>query len=606
MSLSVPPGSSGSKSLSVNSEGITELHNAVIRFAGNSQDGIQTIGGFLARLAGRSSREVMTYMTIPSTISGGPSIFQVHLGSGEILSAGDESDFLFAFYQHSYDDHIGSLRPGGICIYDSDHVESIDNEIDAIQIGIPITSTTVEAIGGSARDRGKNLFVLGLVTSFFKLKKEKVVSLVERQFGRKSEDVLRNAMLAFDAGFAYPIGDLLNLEFELQEGKKLGEDKVTTDGNTALTLGLLAGGVRYGAAYPITPWSTIMEQLRVELPKYGGLFVQAEDELAAVAMALGFSYAGHLSVTGSAGPGLSLKMEALSYATMAELPLIVINVQRGGPSTGLPTSVEQSDLMQAIYGSHGDSPRIVLAPKNVADCFYIAVEACELAKRYSCPVIILTDQSLASRIEAFDQPDLPSLVCDPSLDQEPRDENFKPYPLDGLTRHAPPGTRMEAGKYPVVTGLEHDEWGHPSGNPGMHMKMTRRRREKIKDFGRTLSLPEVFGDASGSILIVGWGSTWGPIREAVMRMREQGMKAGAMHFRHLHPMPNGVEEIFALFDHVVVVEMNDEGLYGYGQFATLLRARYCDPKIQSVCKTDGLNYKVIEIMESVSAIINAS
>ncbi|HQW29634.1 MAG TPA: 2-oxoacid:acceptor oxidoreductase family protein, partial [Verrucomicrobiales bacterium] len=295
-----------SKRPSANAEGVTELQDAVIRFAGNSQDGIQTIGGFLARLAGRSSREVMTYMTIPSTISGGASIFQVHLGSGEVLSAGDDADFLFAFYQHSYDSHIGSLRPGGICIYDSDHVEVIKTDADVIHVGVPITTTTVEAIGGSARDRGKNLFVLGLVTQIFKLNKAKIVSLVERQLGRKSEDVLRNAMLAFDAGFAYPVGDLMGLEFDLKQGKIQGADKVTTDGNTALTLGLLAGGVRYGAAYPITPWSTIMEQLRVELPKYGGLFVQAEDELAAVSIALGFAYSGHTAVTGSSGPGLSL------------------------------------------------------------------------------------------------------------------------------------------------------------------------------------------------------------------------------------------------------------------------------------------------------------
>ncbi len=583
---------------------VIDLQNAVIRFAGNSQDGIQTIGGFLARLAGRSSREVMTYMTIPSTISGGPSIFQVHLGSGEVLSAGDESDFLFAFYQHSYDSHIGSLKSGGICIYDSDQVEQLKSDGDFLHIGIPITSTTVEAIGGSARDRGKNLFVLGLVTQLFKLQKEKIVSLVERQFGRKSEDILRNAMLAFDAGFAYPIGDLTGLEFTLREGLSTGADKVTTDGNTALTMGLLAGGVRYGAAYPITPWSTIMEQLRVELPKYGGIFVQAEDELAAVSMALGFAYAGHTAVTGSSGPGLSLKMEALSYATMAELPLVVVNVQRGGPSTGLPTSVEQSDLMQAIYGSHGDCPRIVLAPQNVGDCFYIAVEACEIARRYSCPVLILTDQALATRIEAFAQPDLAAFVREPVLDQETRGEDFLPYPLNGPTRHAPPGTVMGGGKYPVVTGLEHDEWGHPSGSPEMHARMTARRREKIKEFGRTLPLPEVFGDAEGDVLLIGWGSSRGPIREAVMRMREQGKKAAAIHLRHLSPMPGGLDTLFANYEDVVVVEMNDEGLYGYGQLATLLRARYCDPKIRSVCKTDGLNFKIREILERVESLIH--
>ncbi len=589
------------------SDGITELQNAVIRFAGNSQDGIQTIGGFLAKLAGRSSRDVMTYMTIPSTISGGPSIFQVHLGSGDVLSAGDESDFLVAFYQHSYDDHIESLKDGGICIYDSDHVEEVKlGERGIIHVGIPITGTTVEAIGGSARDRGKNIFVLGLVTQLFKIKKENLVSLIEKQLGRKGDGVLRNAMLAFDAGFCYPIGDVIGRQFDLKAGTGDGDDKVTTDGNTSLTLGLLAGGVRYGAGYPITPWTTVMEQLRGELPKYGGLFVQCEDELAAVSMAIGFAYSGHTAVTGSSGPGMSLKMEALGYATMAELPLVVINVQRGGPSTGLPTSVEQSDLMQAVYGSHGDTPRIVIAPKNVEDCFYTAVEACELAREYSCPVIVLTDQALATRIEAFEQPDLSSVVIEPVLDQETRGEDFKPFPLDGLTRHAPPGTAMSAGKYPVVTGLEHDEWGHPSGNPEMHQCMNARRRDKLKTLGEKLDLPEVSGESSGDVLLVGWGSTWGPIREAVSRLTERGAAVGMMHLRHLNPMPNGIEEIFAAFKHIVVVELNDEGLYGNGQMATLLRARYCDPKISSMCKTDGLTFKVRDIVEKVNSLIEPS
>ncbi len=576
-----------------------ELQNAVIRFAGNSQDGIQTIGGLLARLAGRSAREVMTYMTIPATISGGPSIFQVHLGSGEVLSAGDESDFLFAFYQHSYDNHISSLRAGGICIYDSDEVKEIQADRNAVHVALPLTSTVVEVLGGSARDRGKNIFVLGLVTQMFKLDREKIVGLISKQFGGKSEDILRNALLAFDAGYAYPIGNLLGEDFVMQEGRGAQVDKVTTDGNTALVMGLLAGGVRYGSAYPITPWSSVMEQLRTELPKYGGLLVQAEDELAAVSIAIGFAYSGHLAVTGSSGPGLSLKMEALSYATMAELPLVVVNVQRGGPSTGMPTSVEQSDLLQAIYGSHGDCPRIVLAPKNVADCFYIAVEACRLAKEYSCPVFILSDMALSSRIEAFEQPDLSEFVHEYPLDLSARDTSFKPYPLDGRTHHAPPGSVMQGEKYPVVTGLEHDEWGHPSANPANHQKMTDRRRDKIKACGATLPLPEVYGDESGDALLIGWGSTWGPIREAVGRLKESGKKVAAMHFRHLHPMPNGLEEVFARYKHVIVIEMNDEGLYGYGQFATLLRARYCDPKIVSVCKTDGLNYKVRDIVARV-------
>lgn len=579
-----------------------ELQNAVIRFAGNSQDGIQSIGAFLAKLAGRSAREVMTYMTIPSTIAGGPSIFQVHLGSGEVLSPGDEADFLFAFYQHSYDDHLNSLKDGGICIYDTDHVEEVKkDERGILHVGLPITSITVEAIGGSARDRGKNIMVLGLVAQIFQLNREKLSTLIEKQFGRKGEGVFRNAMLAFDAGYAYAVGDLLGGDFDLKEGTGAKEGKMTTDGNTALTYGLLAGGVRYGAGYPITPWSSIMELLRSELPKYGGLFVQAEDELAAVSLAMGMSFAGHLAITGSSGPGLSLKMEALSYATMAELPLIIVNVQRGGPSTGLPTSVEQSDLMQAIYGSHGDSPRIVIAPRNVEDCFYVAVEACELAKKYSCPVIILTDQGLATRIEAFKEPDLDSIVVEVKPDLSERPEDWSPYPIDGATVHAPPGSPMAGGKYPVVTGLEHDEWGHPSGSPEVHAKMNARRREKIKKVADNIPLPKVCGEESGDTLIVGWGSTWGPIREATLRAQEKGLSVSSIHIRHVHPLANGLETIFDNFKDIVVVEMNDEGLYGNGQLATLLRARYCNPNIRSVCKTDGLNFKIKEILAGIDA-----
>ena len=575
-----------------------DIKDAVIRLAGNSQDGIQTVGGFLARLAGRSAQDVMTYMTIPSTISGGASIFQVRIGSGEVLSPGDEADFLVAFYQESYENHLGALREGGVCIYDSDHVEPDTSDKRFTFVGVPMTSTTVEAIGGSARDRGKNIFVLGLLTNLFDLNRDKLVKIIEAQFKRKHESVLRNAMLAFDSGYAYETGNVLHKSYAFEPGEAEEENRITTDGNTALTYGLLAAGVRYGAGYPITPWSSIMETLRTELPKYGGVFIQSEDELAAISSAIGFSYSGHIAVTGSSGPGLSLKMEALGYACMAELPLIVINVQRGGPSTGLPTSVEQSDLMQAIYGSHGDSPRVVLAPKDVEDCYYIALEACKIAKEFSTPVIILTDQSLSSRIEAFSEPDI-SEIQEPELNLETKPADFRPYPLESQTMHAPPGTKMAEGKYPVVTGLEHDEWGHPSSNPELHQKMTNRRRDKLKRLASSLSQPEIYGENSGDVLLIGWGSTWGPIREAVHASKENGQKVSSIHLRHIHPMPNGIEEIIDNFEKALVVEMNDEGLYGYGQLATLLRARYSNPKILSLTKTNGLGFKVSEILEGI-------
>jgi 2-oxoglutarate ferredoxin oxidoreductase subunit alpha len=576
------------------------IDDAVIRLAGNSQDGIQSAGAFLARLAGRSDQDVMTYMTIPATISGGPSIFQVRMGTGEVLSAGDEADFLVAFYQHSYQDHIDFLKEGGVLLYDSDNVEPNLDDKRFVYVGVPITGLTVEALGGTAKDKGKNIFVLGLIAKIFHLNVEKLASLIKEKFAGKDESVANTAIMAFTAGYAYPVGNVLSKQYQFEHiAKEPGApDQITMDGNQALAYGLIAAGVRYGAGYPITPWSSVMETLRREFPKYGGLFVQAEDELGAVSIALGFSYSGNLAITGSAGPGISLKTEAIGWASMAEIPLIICNIQRGGPSTGLPTNVEQSDLHQAIYGGHGDSPRVVLAAKTVEDCFYTAIEAARIARKYSTPVFILSDTSLATRIEAFDEPKLSELMQNPKPDLTPLDSH-KPYALDKITKHAPPGTPIRDGKYPLISGLEHDELGHPTGSPKLHMAMTAKRRNKLRQLAEEIPVPEVFGDAEGETLLVGWGSTYGPIHDAVKRAREHGEKIAAIHLRHLHPLPNGLEKIFSKFKRIVVVEMNDQGVYGFGQLATILRARYCEPKIESVTKTDGLTYRVREILEGV-------
>lgn len=582
----------------VTAEGVAlqRIEDAVIRLAGNSQDGIQSAGAFLARLAGRSAQEVMTYMTIPATISGGPSIFQVRMGTGEVLSAGDDADFLVAFYQHSYQDHIDFLREGGVLLYDSDNVEPNLEDKRFVYVGVPITGLTIEALGGTAKDKGKNIFVLGLIAKIFNLDTEKLKKLISEKFAGKDESVANTALIAFQAGYAYPVGNVLARQYQFNQVEKPGgRAQITMDGNQALAYGLIAAGVRYGAGYPITPWSSVMEVLRRELPKYGGIFVQAEDELASIALALGFSFSGNLAVTGSSGPGISLKTEAIGWASMAEIPLLIVNVQRGGPSTGLPTNVEQSDLFQAIYGGHGDSPRVVIAARNVEDCFYIAVEAARIARKYSTPVLILSDGSLATRIEAFDEPDLSSVMQDPKPDLTPR-QTYKPYDLERITQHIAPGTRILDGKYPLISGLEHDEAGHPTGSPKMHMAMTAKRRAKLQKLAEELPLPEIFGDPEGETLLVGWGSTYGPIHDAVKRARKAGENISAIHLRHLHPLPNGLEKIFANFKRIVVVEMNDQGLYGFGQLATILRARYCETKISSVTKTDGLTYRVREIL----------
>jgi 2-oxoglutarate ferredoxin oxidoreductase subunit alpha len=582
---------------------VSKVTEAVIRIAGNSQDGIQAIGGFLARLAGRSEQEVMTFMTIPSTISGGPSIFQVRIGSGEVLSSGDDADVLLCFYQHSYEGHVSSLKKGGIVLYDSDHVEVKEEWTKEFRhIGIAISSLTVEAIGGTAKDKGKNIYSLGLIAKMFDLNVEKLEKLIGERFTGKDPSILNTALSAFHAGYKHPLDGIYEM-FRFTDSAKKDGHQIVMNGNDALGYGLIAAGVRFGAGYPITPWSDIMELLRRELPKYGGSFIQTEDEIAAVSMAMGASYAGRVAVTGSSGPGIALKTEAIGWGVMAEMPLIIVDVQRGGPSTGMPTNVEQSDLNIAINGGHGDSPRVVLAPANVEDCFYTAIEAVNIARKYSVPVFILSDQAIATRIEAFVEPDLKAVCQDISPDLTPVADH-KPYDLskpDGITQHVAPGTKILSGKYPIATGLEHDELGHPTGSPKLHMQMSAKRRKKLQALAATLPTPKIYGPPEGNVLLVGWGCTQGPIKESVDRARAAGDSVSSIHIKHLNPLPPGLENIFSGFHHVFVVEINDEGLYGFGQLGGLLRARYCDPKIRGINKTDGLPWKVKEITAAVAA-----
>ena len=316
-------------------------------------------------------------------------------------------------------------------------------------------------------------------------------------------------------------------------------------------------------------------------------------------MALGASYAGRVAVTGSSGPGISLKTEALGWGVMAEMHLVIIDVQSGGPSTGMPTNVEQSDLNIAVFGGHGDSPRVVVAPANVEDCFYIAIEAVNIARQYSVPVVILTDQAIATRIEAFTEPDLEKVCQDISPDLSPVLDH-KPYDLSaagGVTHHVAPDTRILSGKYPIATGLEHDELGHPTGSPKLHTQMVAKRRKKLQALGASFPVPTIYGPPEGNVLLVGWGSTQGPIKEAVDRARAAGDSVSSIHLKYLNPLPPGLENIFSGFNHVFVVEMNDEGLYGYGQLGGLLRARFCDPRIRGINKADGLTWKVRDILE---------
>jgi 2-oxoglutarate ferredoxin oxidoreductase subunit alpha len=464
-------------------------------------------------------------------------------------------------------------------------------------VGVPISTLTVEAIGGTSKDKGKNLYALGLLAKIFDLNVPKLDTLVNERFGGKDASVATNALAAFHAGYHHSLDSVVKT-FQFSETAGTKRRQVVMNGNEAIAYGLITAGVRFGAAYPITPWSDIMELMRRELPKYGGTFMQCEDEISAICMAIGSSYSGRVAVTGTSGPGLSLKAEAIGWAVMAEIPLVIVDVQRGGPSTGLPTQVEQSDLNLACFGTHGDAPRVVIAPADVQDCYYTAIEAVNFARQYGVPVTILSDQAIGARIEAFEEPDLEKICQELPLDLTPVAEH-KPYDLsapNGISHHIAPGTAVLNGKYPVAAGLEHDEMGHPTASPKYHMEMSAKRRKKMQTLAATLPLPKIYGPEEGEVLFVGWGSTQGPIREAVDRLRSEGTIYSALHLRHVNPLPEGLPELFTRFKHIFVVEMNDEGPYGYGQLAALLRARCCNPNIIGMNKTDGLTYKVSEII----------
>lgn len=587
------------------SAGRRPMRDVIVRIAGNSQDGIQSIGDMLARVSGRSSMDVITFQTFPSTISGGPSVFQLHVGEGRVRTSGDKADILVAFYQHSYEDHVEYLRDGGVLIFDTAHVEPDRSDKRFRYVGIPITERTVEAVGGSGRDKGKNIFLMGLLVRLFRLNRRKALEQIRLRLGSKGAAVLKNARNAFHAGLGYEVGDLDGL-FRIRGKMQSQRPQVVMNGNQALALGAICAGVRFGAAYPITPWSSCMEYLRELLPRFGGTFVQSEDELAAVSMAIGAAYADRVAVTGSSGPGISLKSEALSYAVMAEVGLVVIDVMRGGPSTGLPTKVEQSDLNLAIHMGHGDAPRVVLGCSGVRDGFDTMLEAVRIAREYRVPVILLSDQLIATRVAAFEMPDLQGVVRDLAPDLSPL-ASYLPYEVteSGVGPHAVPGRLIEDGKYPVISGLEHDEAGHPSGSPERHRQMTAKRRRKLLTLARTLPEPVAYGARYGEILLVTWGSTRGPVEEAVDYARAEGFEVASLYLRHLHPLPPGVGEILKRFQHVFVVELNDEGLYGYGQLAGVLRSRFCMDNIRGANKTDGLPFAVQEIIRGTVGAIHA-
>jgi 2-oxoglutarate ferredoxin oxidoreductase subunit alpha len=608
---------------------VVELDRVVIRLAGDSGDGMQLTGNRFTSETASFGNDLSTLPNFPAEIRAptgtlpGVSSFQLHFADHDIMTPGDAPDVLVVMNPAALKANIADLPGGGLLIADSDEFSPRnlakvgyasnpleDGSLEGWQlVSVPLTSMTLDALAGSGlgkkeAERSKNMFTLGLLSWMYHRPTEGTIRFLERTFRRKPEIAAAN-IAAFRAGFNYgETTEAFAVSYEIKPAPMAPGRYRNISGNTALSLGLVAAGQRSGlpvflGAYPITPASDILH----ELSKHKAFNVrtfQAEDEIAGIGAAIGASFGGALGITTTSGPGVSLKSEAIGLAVMTELPLVIVDVQRGGPSTGLPTKTEQSDLLQAMFGRNGEAPVPVIAPRSPGDCFDAAIEACRIALTYRTPVILLSDGYLANGAEPWAIPDVDSLpdlagavnfATEPNGDAADGEEGvFLPYLRDPETLARPwaiPGT---AGMQHRIGGLEKaDKTGNISYDPANHDFMTRTRQAKVDGIAATLPPTEVDDpDGDARVAVIGWGSTYGPIGAACRRIRRSGRSIAQIHLRHINPMPNDLGDILARFDRVVCPEMN------LGQLALLLRAKYLID-IESHTQVRGLPFRAAEL-----------
>ncbi|MEW2483044.1 2-oxoacid:acceptor oxidoreductase subunit alpha [Mycobacterium sp. NPDC051198] len=604
-----------------------KLEKVVIRFAGDSGDGMQLTGDRFTSEAALFGNDLATQPNYPAEIRApqgtlpGVSSFQIQIADYDILTAGDRPDVLVAMNPAALKANVSDLPRGGLIIansdeftkrnlakvgYDSNPLED-DTLSDYVVTSVAMTTLTlgaVEAIGATKKDgqRAKNMFALGLLSWMYGRELEHSEGFIREKFSRKP-DVAEANVLALKAGWNYgETTEAFATTYEVSPAKLKSGEYRQISGNTALAYGIVAAGhlaeiqVVLGT-YPITPASDILHELSKH-KNFNVLTFQAEDEIAGIGAAIGASYGGALGVTSTSGPGVSLKSEAIGLAVMTELPLLIVDVQRGGPSTGLPTKTEQADLLQALFGRNGESPVAVLAPKSPSDCFDIAVEASRIAIDYHTPVIILSDGAIANGSEPWQIPDIstyPAIEHNFAKSGEP----FAPYARD-------PETLARQFAVPGTPGLEHRigglEAANGSGNisyePKNHDLMVRLRQEKIAGITvPDLEVDDPTGDAE--LLMLGWGSSYGPIGEACRRARRKGIKVAQAHLRHLNPFPANLGEVLRRYPKVVVPEMN------LGQLALLLRGKYL-VDVQSVTKVEGMAFLADEVEGIIDAALDGT
>lgn len=603
--------------------------NIIIRFAGDSGDGIQITGSMFTHNSALLGHDISTLPDFPAEIRApagtmaGVSSFQLNFSSYDVQTPGDRPDVLVAMNPAALKAHVKDLVPGGTIILNSDSLTENDlkkagyasdpredNSLSGYQVyPIPITSLSFKAVepAGLGKKRAslcKNMFTLGIVCWVYDRKIEAIEQYIDNKYGHKDPELTNANKLALQAGYNYcDTVEVFTGKCHVAKAKLPPGTYRRVTGNEATAMGYLAASeisgtpLLYGS-YPITPASDILHELS-RLRHFGVRTFQAEDEIAAMGVAIGASYGGLLGLTGTSGPGLALKSEAIGLAVMTELPVVIVNVQRGGPSTGLPTKTEQADLLQAMFGRNGECPLVVLAPKSPADCFAIAVESFRLAIKYMTPVMVLTDGYLANGSEPWRIPsreELPEIPVKYHTDTE----NFLPYGRDEDTLSRPwviPGT---PGLEHRIGGIEKQEGtGAVSYDSENHERMVRIRAAKIDGIAKDIPPLEVMGPEEGDLLVLGWGSTYGAIHHSVENAQSRGLKIAAAHLRYLNPWPENLGEVLSRYKKVLVPELNS------GQLRLLLRAEFLIDAI-GLNKIQGKPFHTSEIEAKINTLLQIS
>ncbi len=604
-----------------------ELEKVVVRFAGDSGDGMQFIGNQFTFAAAIEGNDLATFPDFPAEIRApkgtveGVSGFQIQIGQVDIYTPGDLADILVAMNPAALRSNLRWIRKGGNLIIDSDsfakrNIKKAGYESNPLENGsladyhliqAPISTLVRTALNDSDLDnkqimRCRNMFTLGIIYWLFGRNMNQTIQTIQRKFKKKPEVVEANIKV-LKAGFYYAETiEALPSAYKVPAAKQEKGSYRHISGNVATAWGLMAAREKLGktlfyGSYPITPASEILHEM-VKHKHLGIITLQAEDEIAAVCSAIGASYAGHIGVTASSGPGIALKGEAIGLAIMTELPLVILNVQRGGPSTGLPTKTEQADLYMSIFGRNSESPAIVIAPNTPSGCFTFAFEAVRLAIEHMTPVIFLSDAYLANGSEPWQYPKMADLadIHAPHPKPHQNGQEFHPYLRDTekLSRYwATPGTPRQEHR---IGGIEKDELsGNISYDPINHEKMTKLRAEKVDRVANYIPEQEVIGKDSGKLLVIGWGSTYGALLTAVKELQSEGLSVSLAHINYLNPLPKNMEEVMSKFDQILVCELN------LGQLVNIFRMTFPRLSFKQYNKVQGLPFSISELKTEINS-----